>query len=168
MSQVRVIGKIIGYHGLKGEIKVFPLLDNFSLLDEVKELSVSSKTYKLNSVRVNKANLLIKLESIDDRTAAEKLTGYISAKIEDDLEEDEFYIDDLMGLDAYDDSGKLLGQVVNFSDTGQILLHIKLQEDYQKKNELLVPFVKKYIQTVNLNSKQVVISAIKELLDLNN
>ena len=81
--------------------------------------------------------------------------------IQDFLQEDEFYIDDLVGINAYDSDNNLIGTVSGVANsTGQDILFIKNSEN----KEYLVPFVKKIVPEINLKEKKIVISKLEGLL----
>ena len=82
--------------------------------------------------------------------------------IREALDEDEFLIDELVGLDVVDAEGKKLGFVVGVSNNGATdLLSVKTNS----KNVSLVPFVKAIVTGVSLKDKKVTINNIEGLLE---
>ena len=78
------------------------------------------------------------------------------------LDEDEFLIDELVGLDVVDIEGKKLGFVVGVSNNGATdLLSVKTNS----KNISLVPFVKAIVTGVSLKDKKVTINNLEGLLE---
>ena len=47
MSQKRIIGKIIGFHGIRGEIKIFPLVDDHQIFSTIDQIYIGEKKYPL-------------------------------------------------------------------------------------------------------------------------
>ena len=81
--------------------------------------------------------------------------------IREALEEDEFLIDELVGLDVVDIDGKKLGFVVGVSNNGATdLLSVRTNS----KAVSLVPFVKAIVTNVSLKDKKVTINNIEGLL----
>ena len=82
--------------------------------------------------------------------------------IRESLDEDEFLIDELVGLDVVDAEGKKLGFVVGVSNNGATdLLSVKTNS----KNISLVPFVKAIVTGVSLKDKKVTINNLEGLLE---
>ena len=72
---------------------------------------------------------------------------------------DNFYYDDLIGLDAYDNDEKI-GEVVDVMEVPQgAILVIKTKE-----KEALVPFVSEFIVDVDINNGKILINPIEGLL----
>ena len=76
------------------------------------------------------------------------------------LEEDEFLIDELVGLNVYDGDERV-GAVIGVSNNGASdLLSVKTNS----KNICLVPFVKAIVLSVDIKSKRIQINNIEGLL----
>jgi 16S rRNA processing protein RimM len=162
----RIVGNIAGYHGIKGEIKIYPLVDNLEIFKTFQHVYIDEKSYKPLSVRFHKDFVLVCLENIHDLNQAQLLKGYVSADIDEKLLDNEFYISDLIGMSVFDQKNNEIGKVSNYSKIGQKLLFIKLIEDFKAKSELLIPFVEEYIIAVNTSEKKIQINLSEELLEL--
>jgi 16S rRNA processing protein RimM len=162
----RIVGNIAGYHGLKGDIKIFPLLDDPNNFLEFNSLHINSKSYQPVSIRFHKNFVLASLKEIDTLEKAEKLTGYVMAEFDDNLADNEYYISDLIEMRVFDQNNLEIGKVTNYSKLGQKLVFIKLFDNFQAKGELLVPFVEEYIISVSPIEKKLQINLTNELLEL--
>lgn len=163
----RIIGNIIGVHGIKGELKVFPLFDAIQDLVDLEEVYIKEKKFQIDSMRMHKNLLLIKLKEVNDRTQAEGLKGSsLIADIELKLNQGEYFIEDLKGLKALDHSNTELGVVVDFSNLTQKLLYIKLNDSFKAKRELILPFVEDYIMEVNCDQGFIKIKLDPDLFEL--
>ena len=81
--------------------------------------------------------------------------------IREKLDEDEFLIDELVGLSVFDIEDKKLGFVVGVSNNGATdLLSVKTPD----KKIALVPFVKAIIVSVSIKDKKIVINNLEGLL----
>jgi 16S rRNA processing protein RimM len=163
---IRVIGNIAGYHGVRGEIKIYPLVDDIEIFKTINFFYINNFSYKPHSIRFHKNLVLVCLENISDLNQAQKLKGYVSADIDEKLLDNEFYISDLIGLSVFDQNNKEIGKVSNYSKIGQKLLFIKLFDEFNSKSELLIPFVEEYILVVNPPENKVQINLSEELLKL--
>lgn len=148
MNQHLIIGKIIGAHGVRGEVKVFPITDNvrrFNKLKKVffcKEDGTIIKEVDIKTSRVDRGNALIVFEGINDRDAAEKLRGIHLAVSREDavkLPKDTFFIADMIGLEVIDDDLGTLGKISEVFETGaNFVITVKRSG----KKDLLIPFLK--------------------------
>lgn len=166
-SEKRIIAKVCSAHGIKGEIKVFPLVDTAHSLRDVDVVSINEQDFHLESFRPAKQFLIFKLKEIKDRNTAETLSGYISAHIDDELEKDEFFIQDLFNLKVLNENQEELGVVNDISELGQIKIFVKLNESLKKRNPLIVPFVEEFIDEVNIKEGFIKIKESESLLSLN-
>ena len=115
--------------------------------------------------KINKNFALIKFEGIDSINDLLPYKGKLiftdEETIRENLQEDEFLIDELVGLGVYDTDGKELGFVVGVSNNGASdLLSVKTKT----KNVCLIPFVKAIVTGVNLKEKKITINNLEGLL----
>ena len=164
------IGKILNFHGIQGEVKVGFTEGAENLFTEVDEIYVmrDSKTISLTieNVRFHKNFALIKFKEINSIDEVMAIKGaYLKApksKTQRFLKEDEFYIDDLVGLSSYDDSDNFLGKISAVSTSkGQDVLFLKDAEN----KEHMIPFVKDIVTEVNLKEKKLTIKKIEGLIE---
>ena len=110
---------------------------------------------------------IFKFKGIDTITDAERLAGAdVSVPLEDrpDTPEGEYYQSDLMGCQVVDQSGRVLGTVQDFQETGGVpLLAIRTQDG----KELLIPFAKAMLVKIDLERKRIEVNIPAGLLDLN-
>lgn len=170
MSKFVSVGKILNFHGIKGEAKVgfSKGQEDFILsLDKV-FVSESGDYLPLNieRSRLNKNVVLMKFAGVDSINELMPYKGQIifveENVIRDKLDEGEFLIDELVGLSVFDTDGKKLGFVVGVSNNGATdLLSLKTNS----KNISLVPFVKAFIVSVSIADKKIVINNQEGLLE---
>ena len=121
------VGKIVNFHGIKGEAKVGcskSQQDFFLSLDTVylKNNSEYVPLY-IESVRPNKNLMIVKFEGINSINDILEYKGNLlfvdESVIRETLDEDEFLIDELVGLEVFDNNdGKKLGFVIGVSNNG--------------------------------------------------
>ncbi|MPW26061.1 16S rRNA processing protein RimM [Alkalibaculum sp. M08DMB] len=168
MNETLVIGKIGAPHGIKGEIKVFPLTDDPSRFDALKTFYIKNKEiyqeYSITKIKYQKSNLIVKLDGIDDRNSAEELKNkYVEIDRQDgiQLEEDEYYIVDLIGLKVYEND-ILLGELQDVIQSGGTDIYsIKTSA-----KDILIPAVSQYIQEIDMGNKKIIVQlpdGLKEL-----
>ncbi len=107
-------GKIVGVHGIRGELKVQPLEEDAEFLAGFGTFLLEGKPVKAAACRVHKNQLLLKLPGVEDRTAAEALRGkllYIR-RSDAELPEGEYFDQELLGLDVYNgETGECIGEL---------------------------------------------------------
>jgi 16S rRNA processing protein RimM len=134
------IGKIVGFHGLKGVVKLRPTAtppDWLGMLKSVHLHHAPTKTWK--TLHITKATdkdplVWLQFEGYPDLTSVEPLKGFEAWADKDDLPQpdgqDDFWADDLVGLTVVDHAtGNPVGQVLDLlSSTGQDYLEIALDD----------------------------------------
>lgn len=127
MKDYIVVGKIFNVHGIKGELKVFPLTDDINRFKKLKKCFIKKEEYNVSMARINKNNIILKLDEINDRTEAEKFKNqYIEILREDsvDLEEGEYFIEDLKGLKVLNQEGKEIGVMVDVLTSAAVDIYV--------------------------------------------
>ena len=164
MDRIKV-GKITGAFGIRGELKVYPYTDRPERFEELDSVFAGEEEYRIKNVRYQKKLVLISLEEISDRTGAEKLKGRdltIQREKLRELEDDEFFIFDLIGLEAVDENGIHIGRVHDvIQNSAQDLYEIETDDGKMH----LIPAVYEFIPEINLDSGIMVIKPIPGLLD---
>jgi 16S rRNA processing protein RimM len=118
-----VIGRVIKPHGVLGEVRVeiiTELPERFTWLKTIYVGEASPQPVGVESVRFHKDFALIKFEGCDSREAAVELRNQLLLVPEDEaipLEEGEYYLYQLEGLEVYTDEGEHLGQLVEVVET---------------------------------------------------
>jgi 16S rRNA processing protein RimM len=108
-------------------------------------------------------HLIFKFQGVDSISDAEKLAGAdvaIPFEQRAELPEDEVYQSDLIGCEVFDKTGRRLGVVTDFQETGGTPL-------LQVGTNLLIPFANSICTKIDLESKQIVVDLPEGLLDLN-
>lgn len=109
---------------------------------------------EINSVRIQKGFPIVRFNEISDRTEVSKLTGkglFLQKKDMKKLEEDEFYVMDLIGMTAYDiRREKEIGKIKDvLTNTAQPIYVI----ESNKSKDILVPGVPQFIKDIDLEKR---------------
>ena len=126
MEQFLQVGVISSTHGLRGEVKVFPTTDDAARFHTLKNVVLDTGREKLDleiqSVRFFKQFVIVKFKGIDNINDIEKYKGkslFVTRENAVELEEDEYYIGDLIGMEVYtDDSEERFGVLKDVMETG--------------------------------------------------
>ena len=164
MDRIKV-GKVTGAFGIRGELKVYPYTDRPERFKELDSVWAGEKEYGMKNVKKKKKMVLLRLDGITDRNAAETLRGLdlaIDREHLRELEEDEYFIFDLIGLEAVDENGNHIGRVSDvIQNSSQDLYEIETED--RKKH--LIPAVYEFIPEISLDSGIMTIKPIPGLLD---
>ena len=108
------VGRIVGVHGIRGELRVLPLEGEADFLTGFQTFYLEGKAVAAASCRVHKGMALLKLEGVEDRTAAEALRGkeLLVRRGDARLPAGEYFDAELLGLDVYDgETGACVGEL---------------------------------------------------------
>jgi 16S rRNA processing protein RimM len=167
MLEYLSIGQIVNTHGIKGEVKVFPLTDDASRFDKLKEIYIESKDemvkYQIESAKHLKNTVVLKLKGIDTMNDSERLRNlYIKVGRWDAvrLPKDSFFICDIVESEVYDIHGELLGKLVDVLNTGANDVYV-VKDD---KREILIPALKTVVKEINLQNKKIIVDLPEGLI----
>ena len=127
----------------------------------------SDRVLFIESVRDHSGRLCLHFQGIDDRTAAEGLTGLLleveRAPGERPDDPDEYYDDALIGLDVVTEAGDSIGHVGEVLHLpAQDVLAVRAADD----REILIPFVSEIVPEVDLDAGRVIVRPPEGLLDI--
>lgn len=158
-------------HGVRGEVRVKPLTDFPDRLERTSSVTVEidgeRKRYKVERARPHgRGTYLIKLQGVDDRTAAEALRGVRLEVAQDELvplPEGTYYIFELVGSTVYDAEGNRLGELIDvITGAGNDVYAVRCDDG----TEALFPAVKHVIKRVDVTSRTVVVDPPPGLLEI--
>ena len=170
MEDLFQVGIITGTHGLKGEVKVFPTTDDKErfldldtvLIDTGKELIEKKVQY----CKFFKQFVFVKFEGLDDINDVEKYRGcslWVTRENAVELDEDEYFVCDMIGLKVMTDDGEELGELADVIQTGANDVYaVKTKEG----REVLLPAIADCVLNVNLEENTMTVHVMDGLLDL--
>nr|WP_212763204.1 ribosome maturation factor RimM [Gordonia araii] len=158
-----VIGRVIKPHGVRGELVVDIRTDapdeRFAAGAVVRGLLPRAKgahrskeqEFTITAARNHSGRLLVSLDGVADRTAADELRGVLfvidAAEVDSGDDPDEFYDHELIGLPVRTVTGADVGQVADVIHLpSSDLLAVTAADDGR---EILIPFVTAIVPTVS-------------------
>jgi 16S rRNA processing protein RimM len=155
-----LMGAILGAHGIKGDVKVKSFAAKPAAIAEYGPLTDTKhkRSFELSIVGAAKGVLIGRIAGITDRNAAEALKGvelFVDRErlpAPDDPEE--YYLADLIGLDAVDGKGAKLGEIVSVDNYGAGDLLLVVPEGGEG---FVVPFAKAFVPVVDVKGRRVVL-----------
>lgn len=167
-----VVGRVVRAHGVTGEVVVDVRTDDpdlrfapgSTLRGRVK--NGPERTYTVDTVRPHGPRLLLRLDGVADRNAADALRGTLFIVDSQDLppieDPDEYYDHQLEGLRVVTTTGHTVGSVAEVLHTAAgELLSIRAED-----GEVLVPFVSAIVTSVSLAEGTIEIDPPEGLLEL--
>lgn len=168
MEDLLKVGVITTTHGVRGEVKVYPTTDeperfldlDYVLLDTGKEL----RRLDIKNVRFFKNLVILKFDGIDNINDIEKYKGHdlwIPREEAQELDEDEYYIADLLGMKVLLEDGSEFGTLKDVMETGANDVYIVNSIEH---GEVLLPAIKECILDVDIESGTMTVHLMKGLL----
>lgn len=163
MKDVLRVGKIVNTHGLKGEVKVIPLTDDPKRYNDLEFVFIDGVKRKIQGCKYQKDRVIVKIEGIDIIEEAEKYKNKymeIPREYAVPLEEDTYYIADIIGCTVFDTNGKDLGEVYDVIQT-------KNNDVYwiRKPKELLIPVLLDIVTDIDIENRKITIKPVGEWQD---
>lgn len=163
MKDILRVGKIVNTHGLKGEVKVIPLTDDPKRYNELEFVLIDGIERKIQGCKYQKDRVIVKVEGIDTIEEAEKYKNKymeIPREYAVPLEEDTYYIADIIGCNVFDTNGKDLGEVYDVIQT-------KNNDVYwiRKPKELLIPVLLDIVTDIDVENRKITIRPVGEWQD---
>ncbi|MBC3888888.1 16S rRNA processing protein RimM [Acetobacterium paludosum] len=163
-----IIGRILGAHGIKGELKVLPLTDDPGRYYDLETITLLNgkiqQDYVITNCRLHKTNVLLFVDGVATRNDAEALIGRevgIPRDLAVKLQEDEFFIEELIGLPVYNE-GALLGKITDVMQAGGVDVYTITGGP----KTYCVPARKIYFKEINVNDRRIDATIPQEILDL--
>ena len=167
MLEYLSIGQIVNTHGFRGEVKIYPLTDDISRFEKLKEVYMEENNelvkYKVESIKFLRSTVAVKLKGIDSEEAANKLKGsYIKVdrKSAVKLPKDTYFICDLIDSEVYDEKAQLLGTVKDVLQTGSNDVYVVQSTG----KDILIPALKDVVKKIDLENKKIMVEMPEGLI----
>ncbi|MCR5511732.1 MAG: ribosome maturation factor RimM [Lachnospiraceae bacterium] len=155
MTDRFTIGVITTTHGVHGEVKVFPKTDDVRRFKKLKEVTADTGkeqlTLHVRSVKFFKQFVILGFEEYNNLNDVEFLRQAELTVSRDDalpLDNDEYYVADLMGLKCITDAGEEIGVIKDVLVTGANDVYVVDRGG----SEVLIPAIKECILGVDIES----------------
>ncbi len=153
MEELIIVGKVINFFGIKGELKVKSNFDKKEkVFKEGNYILINNEVLKITSVRIHKNNYLIRVNDIFDINLVTKYIGYnvYFRKSDLGLTDKEYILEELIGATVMDNLDNI-GEVIEIY-TSSNMNYIKVE--YNNKT-YLIPLIDEYIDYFNRDTKTI-------------
>lgn len=168
MEDMLQVGVITQTHGVRGEVKVFPTTDDVNRFKKLKQviLDTGKETMPLEiqSVKFFKQFVILKFKGIDNINDIEKYKRcplYVTREHAVPLEEDEYFIADMIGMEVCTEDGSVFGKLKDVIETGANDVYVI---ESAKHGEVLVPAIKECVRSVDIEKGQMMIHLMDGLI----
>lgn len=158
MDDYTIIGKVLKPQALKGEVRVGPITRDATqyLTYDYLYIGDNFEKYDIDYCRLQDGFVIVKFTAINDANTAETLRNkmlYVDKSQLGELEQGEYYIQDLIGCKVLDTNGMEYGIVTAIDDFSSVnIVTVK-----QGGKELLFPFLERVILDVNVEEKTILV-----------
>ncbi len=171
MDDLLKVGVITSTHGIRGEVKVFPTTDDPKRFLDLEEIILDTgkekKTLSIQYVKFFKNMVILKFKEFDNINDVEiyrQKDLYVTREQAVPLEENEYFIADLIGLKAVSDEGEELGEIADVLQTAANDIYVIKK---QGTSDLLVPAVKECVLSVDIAGGIVTLHLLPGLREVN-
>lgn len=156
MKEFLEIGVIVKPQGIRGEMKVHPMVDDVSRFSVLKEVYVNGEKRKVGKTRTAGENVFLFLQGVSDRNAAETLRGATLAVSREDaikLPQGRYFIADLLGATLAFEDGETVGTLTEIATA-----HTDVFTGEKDGNVFRFPFLKDLVLGIENDGKKIVLS----------
>ena len=168
MGDLFKVGTISSTHGIKGEVKVYPTTEDLRKFSQLKHLTLYTGDDYINleieGVKYFKNQAILKFKGIDNINDIEKYKGkelFVSRENAVKLEENEYYVADLIGSTVISDETDELGHLIEVIKTGANDVYVVTTDDGK---EILLPVIRECILDINIEKKIIKVHLMDGLL----
>ena len=160
-----MVGTVVRPHGLRGEVLVYSHSDSASRFSRGQVLVTGEgRQLTIQSSRATENGLLVRFEEVSDRNATEalgKVDLFIEGSARRSLGPDEYWPDELIGLEVRSEAGDRLGTVTDVDESGiQTRLVVGTAG-----GQRLVPLVAELVPEIQLRDGFLVLRTVPGLLN---
>ena len=168
MEKQLQVGVISSTHGVRGEVKVFPTTDDVTRFRQLKKVYLDTGRemlpLEIQNVKFFKQFAILKFKGIDNINDIEKYRGkslMIDREDAVDLDEDEYFIADMIGMKVCTEDGSEFGTLKDVMETGANDVYII---DSLEHGEVLIPAIRECILDVDMDEERMTINLMEGLV----
>ena len=170
MTDFVSIAKVLNFHGINGELKLGFTKGKEEQIQNLKEVYFLIENeyipYNVSSVRFHKQFAIMKLKEFNNINEILKFKGeniYIpKSVVEENLKDDEYLIDDLIGAEVFNQNNEKIGTVRSVEENAAGSL---LAITTTSKKNCLIPFINHFVTKVDTANKLITINEIEGLIE---
>ena len=168
MEDLLQVGAITQTHGIRGEVKVFPLTDDVGRFKKgislILDLGRSRLDLEVETVKFFKQFVILKFKGYDSINEIEKFVKknlYVTRENAVKLKKDEYFIADLIDMQVELEDGPAFGVLTDVMQTGANDVYCIRTEEH---GEVLIPAIKDCILDVDVEAGKMKIHLLDGLI----
>lgn len=165
MEQIK-IGQITNAVGIKGELRVYPYVEDPQRFSDIKKIYVEKNIHAVTGVRYMKNMVVLRLEGVVTRNDAEALKGknlFINKEDLWEMDDDTYLVEDLKGMEVVTEDGTAVGTLARVVMNPA---HSLYEIETPGGKTFLLPAVKEFILNVDTQSRKMTVKLIEGLVEL--
>lgn len=171
MEDLLKVGVITTTHGIRGEVKVFPTTDDAKRFLDLKQVILDTgnekKVLTIENVKFFKNIVILKFKEYNNINEVEqyrKKELFVTRDQAVPLEENEYFIADLIGLAAVSDEGEDLGKITDVLQSAANDIYVIKKAG---TSDLLVPAIKECVKNVDIENGKIELHLLPGLREVN-
>lgn len=168
MNNMLQVGGIASTHGIRGEVKVFPMTDDVTRFKKLKKCVIDTGkeqiSVEIESCKFFKQFVILKFKGIDNINDVEQFKQcglWIDKAAAVKLKKDEYFIGDMIGCNVINEENNAIGILTE-------VLTSKANDVYVVKTpdnkEILIPAIKQCILAVDLEQRFIKVHLLEGLV----
>ncbi len=163
-----IVGKLVNTHGIKGEVKIYPLTNDVERFSYLKSayLGEDKLPVTIEEVKYHKGMVILRFKEYNDINQILKFKDqylYVDDENKVVLPENHFFISDLVGCKVYDMKNTYIGDVIDvlqgYSNDVYVI------KDNANGKEYLIPAVKAFVKEINIVDKIISIDPLEGMIE---
>jgi 16S rRNA processing protein RimM len=155
------VGKIVGAHGVKGNLKVHSYAESVSVFKPGNLILAIlagkiEKYFAINWARPHGKSILLSFKGIEDRNSAETVIGaelFIDRPALPELEEGVYYWADIIGLSVFTTDNQFIGRIESIIATGSNDVYVVKNKTKDDHAEILIPAIESVVLDLDFENK---------------
>jgi 16S rRNA processing protein RimM len=155
-----VVGKVVGSHGIKGNLKVRSYAESETVFKPGRSILVIQtgqieKRFSIQWAKPHGKTMLLSLKGIDGRSAAAGLVGaefLIERSSLPELEGGSYYWIDLIGLSVFSTDDQYIGCIESIMPTAGNDVYVVKNHD-KNDHEILIPAIESVVLNIDFKKK---------------
>ena len=155
------VGKIVGAHGVKGNLKVHSYAESVSAFKPGSSILVIlaeriERHFAIKWVKPHGKSILLSFKGIENRNTAKTLIGaelFIERMALPELEEGVYYWVDIIGLSVFTTDNQYIGRVESIMPTGSNDVYIVKDRTKDDSTEILIPAIESVVLEIDFKNK---------------
>ena len=160
------IAKVVTTIGIKDEIKLISFSNISDLFEMLSEVIIGDVKYKIEYVKYVKNCVILKLAGMENPEDARAILVGKDVYVNDDdmpeLEDDSYYVKDMIGLKVYEDSGEYIGEIksVFFTPANDVY-----EIESEDGKTVLIPAVKEFVENIDMPNEKMTVKLIEGMIE---